>query len=76
VVASTIVSLSINPRREVITPRKYQAVVWLDGLWPGVADVLFHWRHRWDAGRGYATLPSYARAPETTSTHSVLKSLH
>jgi len=47
-VASTIANLVIHPRREVIVPFKYQAVVKLDQLLPGVADFLFHRRHRYD----------------------------
>lgn len=47
-VASTIANLVIHPRREVIVPFKYHAAVWLDQLLPGVADFLFHSRHRQD----------------------------
>ena len=47
-VASTIANLVIHPRREVIVPFKYQAVVRLDQLLPGVADFLFHRRHQFD----------------------------
>ena len=47
-VASTIANLVMHPRREVIVPFKYQAVVKLDQLLPGVADFLFHRRHQLD----------------------------
>lgn len=61
-VASTIVGLATNPRREVILPSKYHAIVWLDRLLPGVADFAFHWRHRHDREQGnYSNLPAYAR---------------
>jgi NADP-dependent 3-hydroxy acid dehydrogenase YdfG len=64
-VASTIVTLAIFPRREVIVPLKYHGVVWLDKLFPGVADFAFHWRHRHDREQGnYSNLPAYARSVE------------
>lgn len=47
-VASTIANLVIHPRREVIVPLKYHAVVWLDQLLPGIADFFFHRNHRDD----------------------------
>lgn len=60
-VASTIANLVINPRREVIVPLKYHAIVSLDRLLPGTADFLFYWRHRHDGQRGYRNnLPAYA----------------
>ncbi len=64
-VASTIVNLAVSRRREVIVPFKYQGIVWLDKLFPGVADIAFHWRHRHDREQGnYSNLPAYARATE------------
>jgi NADP-dependent 3-hydroxy acid dehydrogenase YdfG len=56
-VARAIASLALDPRREVILPPKYQAVVWLDRLFPRVADLAFHWRHRHERTH----LPAYAR---------------
>lgn len=62
-VATTIVNLAISPRREVIVPFKYLGIVWLDKLFPGVADFAFHWRHRHDRAQGnYSNLPAYTRA--------------
>jgi NAD(P)-dependent dehydrogenase (short-subunit alcohol dehydrogenase family) len=62
VVAETIARLIVRPRREVIVPHKYQAVVWLDRLLPGVADFAFHWRHRGDHKYGSGgNLPAYAQ---------------
>ena len=64
-VASTIADLVIHPRREVIVPLKYHAIVWLDQLLPGIADFIFHWRHRRDREQGnYSNLPAYARTTE------------
>jgi NADP-dependent 3-hydroxy acid dehydrogenase YdfG len=64
-VARTIVNLVISPRREVIVPLKYHGIVWLDKLFPGVADFAFHWRHRQDREEGnYSNLPSYTRSTE------------
>jgi len=45
-VASTIANLVIHPRREVIVPLKYHAIVWLDQLLPGIKDFTSYWRHR------------------------------
>lgn len=65
-VAGTIAGLVTAPRREVITPASYRAIVGLDALLPGLADALFHWRHRRDAGPdGHGTLPAYAQAQAT-----------
>ncbi len=62
VIAKTIVKLALSPRREVIVPLKYHAVVWLDRLFPGVADVGFRWRHRHERKQGNVTnLPAYAQ---------------
>ncbi len=64
-VARTIVNLVLSPRREVIVPRKYYGIVWLDRLFPGVTDFAFHWRHRHDRKQGYASnLPAYARSAD------------
>jgi short-subunit dehydrogenase len=64
-VAATIANLVVHPRREVIVPLKYHAIVWLDQLLPGIADFLFHWRHRQDRQQGnYSNLPAYARTNE------------
>ncbi len=65
-IARTIVKLAISPRREVIVPLKYQGVVWLERLFPGVADVGFRWRHRHERKQGSVTnLPAYVQ--ETAS---------
>jgi hypothetical protein len=64
-VSSAIVNLVNHPRREVIIPLKYQGIVWLDRLFPGVADVAFHWRHRKDKEKAnYGILPAYTRSNE------------
>jgi short-subunit dehydrogenase len=52
VVAEAIASLVRQPRREVVIPRTYAAIVWLEQGLPGVADLLYHWRHRHDARAG------------------------
>ena len=64
-IARTIAHLVIHPRREVIVPLKYHAIVWLDQLLPGMADFIFHWRHRRDREQGnHSNLPAYARTTE------------
>jgi NADP-dependent 3-hydroxy acid dehydrogenase YdfG len=45
VVAETIADLIVHPRREVIVPRQHWALVWLEQLLPGLADLAYHWRH-------------------------------
>ncbi|HEY0756619.1 MAG TPA: SDR family oxidoreductase [Ktedonobacteraceae bacterium] len=66
-VASAIANLVLHPRREVIVPFKYHAIVGLDQFFPGVADFLFHLRHRKDRAQGnYSNLPAYARDSKTT----------
>ncbi|HKC75257.1 MAG TPA: SDR family oxidoreductase [Chloroflexota bacterium] len=55
-VANTIASLITHPRREVVIPRKHHAVVWLEQLLPGVADVAYHTRHRLRPDLGKADL--------------------
>lgn len=65
IVANAITSLAISPRREVIVPLKAHGVVWLDKLFPDVADFAFHWRHRHDREQGnFSNLPAYARSLE------------
>jgi short-subunit dehydrogenase len=65
-VARAIANLVNHPRREVIVPLKYQGIVWLDKLLPGIADFAFHWRHRRDREQGnYSNLPAYVRSTET-----------
>ena len=46
VIASVIVQLVGTPRRETVVPLKYHGIIWLDRLFPGVADFAYHWRHR------------------------------
>jgi NAD(P)-dependent dehydrogenase (short-subunit alcohol dehydrogenase family) len=73
-VANAIVRLAMSPRREVIIPRKYHGVVWLDRLLPGVADFAFQWRHRHDSKQhDHSNLPAYARSgvPEGQATPSL-----
>lgn len=59
-VATTIADLVIDPRREVVVPFKYHAVIWLDRLLPGIADRIFH-RRRGKQQSDY-NMPAYARA--------------
>ncbi len=60
-VANAIVRLAIAPKREIILPFKYHGVVWLDKLFPSLADAAFQWRHRHDREEGnMANLPAYA----------------
>lgn len=64
-VARVIASLVSHPHREVIIPLKYHAIIWLDQFLPGMADFLFHWRHRRDREqRNSSNLPTYARTSE------------
>ena len=62
-IARVIVRLAISPRREIIVPFKYHGIVWLDRLFPGVADFAYHWRHR-DEKKQQEThdLPVYAKS--------------
>lgn len=46
VVAGAIAKLIKEPRREVIVPWKFHAMVWLEQALPGVADRAYQWRHR------------------------------
>lgn len=48
IVAKAIADLVLAPRREVIVPFKYHAIVWLDELLPALSDFAFQWRHRND----------------------------
>ncbi|HEX9038471.1 MAG TPA: SDR family oxidoreductase [Ktedonobacterales bacterium] len=48
IVAQTIAGLVLAPRREVIVPVSYRAIVWLDQLAPGLSDWVYQWRHRHD----------------------------
>ncbi|GAC1460884.1 MAG: SDR family NAD(P)-dependent oxidoreductase [Ktedonobacteraceae bacterium] len=62
-IATTIVQLAVSPRREIIVPLKYHGIVWLDRLFPGVADFAYHWRHRHDRKPGKTgTMPAYAKS--------------
>jgi short-subunit dehydrogenase len=64
-VAIAIADLVSHPRREVILPPKYHAIIGLDQFLPGVADFLFHFRHRQDRVQGNkSNLPAYARTNE------------
>jgi len=46
VVAAEIGDLVAHPRREVIVPRKHQAIAWLEQTSPALADVAYRYR-RW-----------------------------
>jgi short-subunit dehydrogenase len=46
VVAETIANIIRRPRREVVVPRKHNAVVWLEQGLPDLADLAYRWRHR------------------------------
>jgi short-subunit dehydrogenase len=63
-VASTIAELVADPRREVVVPRKYHAVIWLDRLLPGIADSIFHHRRGRDTQQGDYAMPAYALTAE------------
>jgi NADP-dependent 3-hydroxy acid dehydrogenase YdfG len=45
-IATTVADLITRPRREVIVPWRFHAIVWLDELLPGLADLAYQWRHR------------------------------
>jgi len=45
VVAKTICDLVRRPRREVIVPRRHQAIAWLEQATPGLADLAHRSRH-------------------------------
>lgn len=62
-VARRIANLVVHPRRELIIPFKYHAIIRLEQLFPSIADFMFHWRHRGDRKEGnFSNLPSYARS--------------
>lgn len=69
IVASAIADLVLSPRREVIVPFKYRAIVWLDELLPALSDFAFQWRHRNDAAQDVisqaATLRNAVESPVT-----------
>src|SRR5438477_213378 len=44
-VARTIAKLVVNPRREVVIPRRDYLIAWLEQLLPAAADVTYRWRH-------------------------------
>ena len=46
IVAEAIVKLIGRPRREVVVPRKHNAVIWLEQASPELADLAYRWRHR------------------------------
>jgi short-subunit dehydrogenase len=46
VVAETIANLVRRPRREVVVPRKHNAVIWLEQGFPELADLGYRMRHR------------------------------
>ncbi len=46
VVARTVARLIKHPRREVVVPRKYYAMVFLEQELPSLADRAQRWRHR------------------------------
>lgn len=46
VVAQTVAQLIAKPRREVIVPRKYYAMAYIEQGLPGFADRAQRWRHR------------------------------
>jgi hypothetical protein len=73
-VAGTIADLAVKPRREVIVPFKYHAVIWLDRLLPGIADRAFSMRNRRHGTQGTCNdnLPSYARTTERTISEQLL----
>lgn len=68
-IASTIVKLATSPRREIIVPLKYHGIVWLDRLFPDVADFAYHWRHRHERKKGNANdLSAYTKATNLEDT--------
>jgi NADP-dependent 3-hydroxy acid dehydrogenase YdfG len=68
VVANAIVGVVLRPRREVVVPSRYRALIWLDQLLPDLADFAFRWRHRRDRDpRCGEILPAYATSRRRTS---------
>jgi short-subunit dehydrogenase len=45
VVATTIASLIMRPRREVVVPAKHYAIAWLEQALPPLADLAYRQRH-------------------------------
>jgi short-subunit dehydrogenase len=45
VVASKIADLVRDPRRELVFPRRHYSIAWLEQVVPGVADLVYRWRH-------------------------------
>jgi hypothetical protein len=45
VVGEAIAELVARPRREVVVPRKHQAIAWLEQTSPALADVAYRYRH-------------------------------
>lgn len=71
-IATTIAELVIHPRREVIVPRKYYAVVWLDEFLPWLADLAHRWRHRGETQQTtYHTPAPYRELTQTRASSSV-----
>jgi short-subunit dehydrogenase len=65
-IGSAIANLVAHPRRELIVPYKYHAVVWLDQLLPRLADFAFQWRHRKDnSERSHGGHSEYAHSAGT-----------
>lgn len=54
VVARAIANLVTHPRREVVVPRSYRLIIWLERLLPWLADRLLRPRARRDGQRGAA----------------------
>jgi hypothetical protein len=44
-VADTICDLISRPRREVVIPRRWYSIVWLEQMTPTLADAVYRWRH-------------------------------
>lgn len=63
-VATAISDLILNPRRELIIPRKYHAIIWFDRLFPGIADSIFSRRQGQGNREGGSNMPAYALAAE------------
>jgi NADP-dependent 3-hydroxy acid dehydrogenase YdfG len=65
-VAGTIADLVTRPRREVIVPLKYYAVVGLNEFLPWLADRSYNWRHRGGPERTAYQAPE----PQHEPTHT------
>jgi NAD(P)-dependent dehydrogenase (short-subunit alcohol dehydrogenase family) len=63
-VATAIADLILNPRRELVIPRKYHAIIWFDRLFPGIADSIFYRRHGQGNREGDSNMPAYVLAAE------------